>query len=255
MKRILITLTILTAFCATLAFAQAGPKREEKKEKPDTTSVKKPAPAKQEAPAKKSEGEKKVEGEKKDKKAEGEKKDKKAEGEKKAEPAKKAEPEKKPAPERKAEPAKKVDPETTAQPAPKAEEAVKPEAVKPTPAQTPAPKASPAAPMTSPSVGRAVLTGAMAGREPTAAIDTLTAPDDSLYFFTELVGLQGQTVTHRWKLNDEVMAEVPISVGAPHWRAYSKKRMIPAWAGTWTVEAVDADGQVLARKSFVYRVR
>jgi hypothetical protein len=200
MKRMLLVASVLVVFGATVLLAQAGPKREEKKEtRPDTTSA--PAPKKEE-PAKKEEG-------------------KEQKAVKQEAPAKKQEAPK------------------------KAEESAK--------APAPEQATPPPLPVESASVARAVLTGAIVDREPAAPVDTLVAPDDSLYFFTELVGMEGQTVTHRWKHGEEVMAEVPITVGAPRWRAFSKKRLIPAWAGVWTVEVVDANGSVVSRKSFVYR--
>jgi hypothetical protein len=201
MKRMLLVASVLVVFGATVLLAQAGPKREEKEPKPDTTSA--PAPKKGE-PAQKEEG--------------------------KEQKAVKQE-----------VPAKKQDVPK------KAEESAK--------APAPEPATPPLPPVDSASVARAVIAGAIVDREPAAPVDTLAAPDDSVYFFTELVGMQGQTVTHRWSYNGEVMAEVPINVRASRWRAFSMKRFIPAWAGVWTAEVVDAGGNVTVRKTFVYRAQ
>lgn len=101
-------------------------------------------------------------------------------------------------------------------------------------------------------VARALFTTVIAEREPVGKIDTLSTSIDSVYFFSTIVGMEGQTVTHRWMHRDEVVAEVPITVGAAHWRAYSMKRLLPSWTGVWTVEVVDAEAEVLTRRSFVY---
>jgi hypothetical protein len=102
-------------------------------------------------------------------------------------------------------------------------------------------------------VPRAILCAAIENREPAGAIDSVVAGVDTVFFFTEIVGLQGTTVTHRWKQGAEVRAEVPIAIGGPRWRVYSRKVLLPEWAGRWTVEVVDADTRVLVRKEFVYQ--
>lgn len=187
MKRMIVIAAVVTVFCATTVFAQAGPERDDNKPKADTTSVKK--------------------------------------AKEKSKPAS-AEKGKKPEKPEKAEEAKKL------------QEPEKPEK-----------------PMSSPESGvvpRAVFATAIVEREPIETVDTLTTAVDSVYFFTTIVGMDGQTVTHRWKHGEDVLAEVPISIGASHWRAYSKKRLLPAWTGKWTVEVVGPAGDVLMQRSFVY---
>jgi len=219
----------LVAFSATVLFAQAGPKREEKKKsKPDTTAVEKPEKAeKPEKPEKPEKAEKPAKPEKVEEPAKSEKQEK---------------PEKAEKPEKREKVEKPAKPETPEKPE-------KPES--PPPAKSTVPEKAMAT-TKSEHIARAVVASAIERREPVGKVDSLSAPADSVYFFTEIVGMEGQTVTHRWMRDGEVVAEVPIAVGAPHWRAYSKKRLIPAWAGRWTVEAVDPDGNVLASRSFVY---
>jgi hypothetical protein len=99
---------------------------------------------------------------------------------------------------------------------------------------------------------RALFTTAIAEREPTGAIDSLSTADEQVYFFTEVVGFEGSTITHRWSRGDEVHAEVPIAVGSPRWRAYSSKKLLRSWTGEWRVDVLDAEGNVLGSKRFVY---
>ncbi len=99
---------------------------------------------------------------------------------------------------------------------------------------------------------RALFTTAIEEREPVDSIDSLSTATEQVYFFTEIVDLQGHTITHRWTHGGEVRAEVPIAIGGPRWRVYSSKQLLAAWTGEWMVEVVDADGNVLGKKQLVY---
>ena len=97
-----------------------------------------------------------------------------------------------------------------------------------------------------------LVAAAIEEREPVGSLDSLSTTTEQVYFFTEIVGLEDHTVTHRWLHGGEVRAEVPIAVGGPRWRAYSSKKMLPAWTGEWVVEVEDADGSILGTKRLVY---
>lgn len=73
-----------------------------------------------------------------------------------------------------------------------------------------------------------------------------------VYFYSELLDLQGQTVTHRWSLEGRMMQKVPIAVTSPRQTAWSKSVMQPEWAGNWAVDVVDQNGKVLNRSNFAY---
>lgn len=106
-------------------------------------------------------------------------------------------------------------------------------------------------PASSGRVARSVFTTAVAEREPTDELTTLTNDVQRVLFFTDLQGLQGRTVVHRWLYRGEVQAEVPFEVGGPRWRVHSSKGLDPAWLGEWTVSVV-ADGEVLVSEGFTY---
>lgn len=74
----------------------------------------------------------------------------------------------------------------------------------------------------------------------------------TVYFFTELEGLKGKTVTHRWKYAGRVMATASIDVNSDPQPAWSSNKLEPNWTGFWVVEVVDTDGQVIAVNSFTY---
>jgi hypothetical protein len=118
-----------------------------------------------------------------------------------------------------------------------------------TPSESPAPTASPAP---TGEVTRSAFTSAIADREPVDQIETLGNDVTRVYYFTELHGLDGQTVTHRWEYGGEVKAEVPFEVGAARWRVNSSKNLDPGWTGEWTVSVLDGAGNTLSVDHFRY---
>lgn len=101
-------------------------------------------------------------------------------------------------------------------------------------------------------VARAIFTTEVQDREPVDQIGQLTNDNSLIYFFTEIRGLEGQTVTHRWEQGGEVRAEVNFNVGGNRWRVWSSKNLQPGWLGEWKVSVVDAGGNVLSQESFAY---
>jgi hypothetical protein len=120
------------------------------------------------------------------------------------------------------------------------------------PAATPAPEATattaPAAPAAATpapadaaSVVRAQFTTNVEDREPVDNIASLSNDKTKIYFFTELRGLAGKTVTHRWEYNGKVMYEQPFEVGSARWRTFTSKTLDPSWTGEWKVSVMDGD--------------
>jgi hypothetical protein len=114
--------------------------------------------------------------------------------------------------------------------------------------EPPAPAAAP----TSDKVARAVFTTGVADREPADQVTSLKNDVQQVFFFTELTGLDGQTITHKWEHAGEVKAEVNFDVKAPRWRVWSSKKFDPNWTGEWTVSVVDGSGAVLAQGKLNY---
>lgn len=102
-------------------------------------------------------------------------------------------------------------------------------------------------------VARATFTTDVIDREPADSVEALTNDHGLVYFFTELRGLEGQTVVHRWEWNGQTMAEVPFEVRGPRWRVHSSKNLEPDWLGEWSVSVIDASGRVLERDSLRFR--
>ncbi len=101
-------------------------------------------------------------------------------------------------------------------------------------------------------VKRAVFTTKIKNREPTNNIRKLGNDRQKIYFFTDLRGMKGQKVRHRWIYKGKVRAEVPFKVKGQRWRVYSSKKLSRGWLGDWTVLTVDRYGRTLSRNSFTY---
>jgi hypothetical protein len=101
-------------------------------------------------------------------------------------------------------------------------------------------------------VARAVFARNIAEREPVDIVSTLDPEAQTIFFFSELLGLEGQTVTHEWMYQGAVVSQVQFKVGSPRWRVYSSKSLRPDWKGTWTVMVRDGSGRELHRATLGY---
>jgi polyisoprenoid-binding protein YceI len=59
----------------------------------------------------------------------------------------------------------------------------------------------------------------------------------------------GSKITHVWIHNADT-SKVELNVGGSPWRTYSRKTIGSDGAGDWTLQVQDADGKVLATKTF-----
>lgn len=101
-------------------------------------------------------------------------------------------------------------------------------------------------------IARSTFTTGVIEREPVDSVTELTAAIDRVYYYTELLGMAGQSITHRWSYNDAVIAEVSFNVGGPRWRIWSSKNLVPGWTGDWKVSVVNSAGEVLGGNRFTY---
>jgi Protein of unknown function (DUF2914) len=106
-------------------------------------------------------------------------------------------------------------------------------------------------------VTRAQLTTNVRDREPVdrlGSVVDLPPGGGTLYFFTDLKGLGGQTVTHTWYYNRTPVQTVDLRIGSDRWRTYTKKRIDPNTMGAWKVVMTDQKtGRVLASQEFEVR--
>lgn len=101
-------------------------------------------------------------------------------------------------------------------------------------------------------VARSAFTTAVENREPVDEVGQLGNDTGKIYFFTEIRGMNGHAITHRWEQGGEVRAEVTFNVGGDRWRVWSSKTLDPSWLGEWQVSVVDEGGNVLSQESFAY---
>ncbi|MFQ5656420.1 MAG: DUF2914 domain-containing protein [Candidatus Methylomirabilales bacterium] len=103
-------------------------------------------------------------------------------------------------------------------------------------------------------VTRDALTTGVVDREPIDDASNLPPAVGELYYFTEVKGANDSTyITHVWYYEGREMAQVPLSVNGPRWRTWSTKQMMDNWRGSWKVEAVDSDGNILSSQNFDLR--
>ncbi len=111
-------------------------------------------------------------------------------------------------------------------------------------------------------VKRAQFTNGIDNREPIDRISrTLPNWDYSggakpIFFFTEVSGLGGRTIYHRWELNGRVVSEIPFDVkSSVRWRVFSSKNIMPTMAGRWRVSVVDDLDNVLHSQGITLSTR
>ena len=101
-------------------------------------------------------------------------------------------------------------------------------------------------------IARATFTNAIEGREPVDQVTQLGNDKTSIYFFTEITGMSGHTITHRWEFGGEPRFEMTFSVGADRWRVWSNKTLSPDMIGEWKVVVLDEAGFVLRTELLNY---
>ena len=108
---------------------------------------------------------------------------------------------------------------------------------------------------TSDKVTRMQLAASMQGLEPGPPIHLPIRLGQgqvrTIYFFTELRGLNGRSVLHRWEWNGRVMQERQLQPASQSWRTYTGMGITGDMKGSWRVSAVDAaSGKILAEQRF-----
>lgn len=99
---------------------------------------------------------------------------------------------------------------------------------------------------------RAVFTTEVQDKEPVDEIESIDRNLKKVFFFTELHGMEGQTVTHRWVYQNEVKAEITFYVRAWRWRVFSSKNLVREWTSDWTVSVIGSDGNIIETKTLTH---
>jgi hypothetical protein len=100
-------------------------------------------------------------------------------------------------------------------------------------------------------VERSAFTSAVVDREPLDELKSLSNDTTQVSYFTELTGMEGKTVIHRWEHDGESW-DVAFDVAGPRWRVHSSKMLDPSWTGDWKVTVLDMDGNVISEEQLRY---
>lgn len=105
-------------------------------------------------------------------------------------------------------------------------------------------------------VADAAIAVAVVNRQPQGVAQTFAPDVGRLYCWTRVTGAVGETqVEHVWYWGDQEMARVPLRIGSPNWRTWSRKNILPEWTGSWRVDVVGPDGTVLRSIPFTVQSR
>jgi hypothetical protein len=75
----------------------------------------------------------------------------------------------------------------------------------------------------------------------------------AISFFSELHGMAGRTITHRWTYGGTVEYETRFKIRGPSWKIWSTQMLPADKAGTWRVEIVDDAGKILTGRDLIYQ--
>ena len=105
-------------------------------------------------------------------------------------------------------------------------------------------------------VSRAQFTSGIKAREPIDNVKKTFYSDGlkskRLYYFTELHGMKGDSIIHRWDHQGRTIANVTFDISGDRWRVYSSKNLPSSMKGQWNVVVTDASGNPLVSDSFIY---
>ena len=95
-------------------------------------------------------------------------------------------------------------------------------------------------------VTRARLAQGVANREPFGQVERPVKVNKDfavgVFYFTDLNGMKGQTVLHRWKRKGKVVFEKKKVILGNRWRTYTSKLLTAYSTGSWVVELINEDG-------------
>lgn len=101
-------------------------------------------------------------------------------------------------------------------------------------------------------INRSIFTTEIIDKEPASDLKDISSDITRVYYFTEITGLNGHTISHRWEYNGQVLAEVDFKVNADRWRTWSSKNMLSSWVGKWQVSVLDEGGNIIKQSKFNY---
>jgi hypothetical protein len=98
-------------------------------------------------------------------------------------------------------------------------------------------------------VRRAIICSGIMNHEPTDSLANVSSKTSKVFFFTEVAGMEGKTITHRWIKDGNKVADIRISMASDRYRCHSS-RSVSGKSGNWTAQVVDNNGKVLREVAF-----
>jgi hypothetical protein len=100
-------------------------------------------------------------------------------------------------------------------------------------------------------VTEAVICEDVIDRAPVNAGSSFSVSVGQLFCFTKIEGAkEPTTITHVWCFGEMERARVELSVGAASWRTHSSKKIQPHEIGTWHVDVLGPQGELLQALEF-----
>lgn len=101
-------------------------------------------------------------------------------------------------------------------------------------------------------VENATFTSQLVGQAPVDFRQEFSNTTPVVYYYCEVLGLPGQTVTHRWRHEGKVLQEIQIPIKSERQATWSKMDMPPELTGVWNVDVVNGRGEVIETDMFTY---
>ena len=102
-------------------------------------------------------------------------------------------------------------------------------------------------------VALAQFTTRISKRRPADEVRSLGNAHQPISFYTEVQGMKGRRMTHRWLYRGTVRYETAFDIRGDKWRFWSTQLLPGDLAGRWQVEVVDESGAVLEARTLDYR--
>ena len=100
-------------------------------------------------------------------------------------------------------------------------------------------------------VAEASICRDVVNRQPVGAGDSFDASVGKLTCFTKITGAQNPSqISHAWYFGDALRAKVTLSVKSSSWRTYSSKRIQPHEIGSWHVDVLGPNAEILQTIQF-----
>jgi hypothetical protein len=95
---------------------------------------------------------------------------------------------------------------------------------------------------------------AVQDRAPSGVDTAFASTVESVCCFVRVDGASDTTtITHVWYYDDREMARVELAVKSWSWRTWSSKKILPEWQGTWRVDVLGPNGDVIKSGTFAIK--